>query len=74
MPGLMTLTRHAAADGLFLLGHEHHAESAFADLLQQLVRADRCPRPLGDGLQGAGALTVEGRPIEEAACIAVCLQ
>ena len=29
-----------AADRLLLLGHVDHAEAAFADLLQQLVRAD----------------------------------
>ena len=45
MPGLMILRRHLAADGLLLLGHEDHAEAAFADLLQQLVRADQGAGP-----------------------------
>src|SRR5262249_12380265 len=34
--------------GLFLLGHEHDAEAALADLLQELVRADHGAGPLGD--------------------------
>ena len=34
------LQRHLAADRLVLLGHEDHAHAPFADLLQQLVRAD----------------------------------
>ena len=40
------LERDRALDRLGLLGHEHHAHAAFADLLQQLVGAD----------DGAGAL------------------
>jgi hypothetical protein len=41
------LQGHLAADGLRLVGHEHHAEPALADLLQQLVRADHRARPFG---------------------------
>ena len=44
---------HLAADGLGLLGHEDHAEAAFADLLQELVGAD-------DGAGGFGAWLVQG--------------
>src|SRR5205823_14699947 len=36
------------ADRMFLLGHEDGAEAAFADLLQQLVRADESTGALGD--------------------------
>ena len=36
------LQRHAALHRPLLLGQEHHAEAAFADLLQQLVGADHC--------------------------------
>ena len=34
------LQRDGPLDRLGLLGHEHDAHAAFADLLQQLVRAD----------------------------------
>ena len=40
MPSLMTLSATLRAHGLLLLGHENHAETAFADLLQELVAAD----------------------------------
>ena len=40
MPGLMHLEGDLAPDRLALLGHEDDAHAAFADLLQQLVRAD----------------------------------
>ena len=40
MPGLMILRRDLAADRLLLLGHVDDAHAAFADLLEQLVRAD----------------------------------
>ena len=39
-PRLDDLQGHPAADRVRLLGHEHHAEPALADLLHQLVRAD----------------------------------
>ncbi len=44
-------------DRLVLLGHVDDAVAAFAELLEQLVRADRDPRPLGSGMRrsdGAG--------------------
>ena len=47
-PGLDDLQRHATADGPLLLGHEHHAKAALADLLQQLVRPDDGPWQLRD--------------------------
>jgi hypothetical protein len=34
------LERHAAAHRFLLLRHPHHAEAAFADLLQQFVASD----------------------------------
>ena len=40
MPGLMTLSATLRWTGSRLLGHEDGAHAAFADLLQQLVRAD----------------------------------
>ena len=39
------LERHPAADGLLLLGHVDDAHAPFADLLEQLVRADPMPGP-----------------------------
>ena len=39
--------RHAPSHGLLLLGHPHHAEAAFADLLEELVRADAVAGFLG---------------------------
>ena len=35
-----------ASDRVLLLGHVHDAEAALADLLEDLVRADLCARPL----------------------------
>ena len=43
MPGLDHLHRHPPLDRLGLLGHPDGAHAAFADLLQQLVRADDRP-------------------------------
>ena len=54
------LERDAAPHRLALLGHEHGAESAFADLLQQLVGADRCAEALQAGL-GRGMRRRGGR-------------
>src|SRR5207302_8565551 len=42
------------ADGLLLLGHENQAEAAFADLLQQLVRADNYAGSFPDRLLDGG--------------------
>ncbi len=61
-PRLDDLERHLAADGLLLLGDKDEAKSAFADLLHQLVRADRRADLLADrfaelrGSQGGGQL------------------
>ena len=33
---------------LLLLGHEHHAEAAFANLFQQLIRTNECARTFAD--------------------------
>ena len=46
-PRLDDLQRDGPLDRLGLLGHEHHAHAAFADLLQQLVRADDRAGALG---------------------------
>ena len=42
------LQRHLAANRLLLLGHEHDAEAAFANLFQQFVRTDEHARPFAD--------------------------
>ncbi len=44
------LERHAAADGLLLLGHVNGAATAFADFLQQLVAIDVIASLLGERL------------------------
>ena len=46
--GLDDLERHLPLDRLGLLGHEDDAHAAFADLLQQLVRADDRAGALAD--------------------------
>ena len=48
--GLDDLEGHLALDRLELLGHEHHPEAAFADLLQQLVAPDDRARAFADEL------------------------
>jgi hypothetical protein len=45
--GLDELQRHQALDRFDLLGHPHRAHAAFADRLNQLVRADDMARLLG---------------------------
>ena len=47
MPGLMIFSATLRCTGSALLGHVDHAHAPFADLLQQLVRADLRPRVLG---------------------------
>ena len=47
MPGLMILSATMRWTGCGLLGHEDGAHAAFADLLQQLVRADDGARAFG---------------------------
>ena len=49
MPGLMTLRATLRCTGCGLLGHPDDAHAAFADLLQQLVRADDRARALATG-------------------------
>ena len=61
MPGLMIFSATLRRTGCGLLGHEDDAHAAFADLLQQLVRADRPCR----GLRAIG--DVGGRPSRAAA-------
>ncbi len=71
MPGLSTFRATSRRTGSGLLGHEDHPESALADLLQQLVRADDSAGPLGrgfiirDGQAGSGGF-------EKAASRSVC--
>src|SRR5207245_5806147 len=43
-----------ALDGVRLLGHEYGAHAAFADLLQELVRADHGAGTLGDWIIDGG--------------------
>ena len=47
IPGLMTFSATLRRTGVLLLGHVDHAEAALADLLQQLVAADRRADTLG---------------------------
>ncbi len=49
------LQRHPPLDRLGLLGHVDDAHAPFADLLQQLVGADRVAGLLGDGLAEGGS-------------------
>ena len=53
MPGLISLRATSRLDRLGLLGHPDRAHAALADLLQQLVRADR-PCPAAPSRRGAG--------------------
>ena len=62
------LERDRPLDRLGLLGHEDDAHAAFADLLQQLVRADDRAGALGDGrLMVDGGIAANGRLLQEAA-------
>ena len=61
------LERHPAADRLFLLGHEHDAEAAFADLFQQLVAADLRAGAFAEADEGDGGLVGFVGELEEAA-------
>jgi hypothetical protein len=45
-PCLDDLDRDLALDGARLLGEEDDSHAALADLLEQLVRPDQCPRTL----------------------------
>ena len=69
MPGLISFSATLRLTGCGLLGHEDGAHAAFADLLQQLVRADQ--RVPGRSLGGRRRLgRRRGRPrrrVEEAA-------
>ena len=59
-PGLQHLQGHLAADRLGLLGQEHDAEPALANLFQQLVRADDVPGTFADRLVNRRG---QGRPL-----------
>ena len=59
MPGLMTLSATLRLDRLGLLGHVDDAHAPFADLLQQLVRADLRAGLLGERLVDGGLDRVE---------------
>ena len=54
-----------APDGLGLLGHEDDAHAAFADLLQELVRADHAPGPLGEWPFADDAREIRNRRFQE---------
>ena len=58
---LEDLEGHLTAHRLLLLGHEHQAEAAFADLLQQLVGTDDRARPFPDRLSDDGERPDGGR-------------
>ena len=60
MPGLMIFRATLRRTGCCLLGHEDDAEAAFADLLQQLVRADDRAGPLQEGLGNRDAWRPRG--------------
>ena len=68
-PRLDHLQSHFPDDRRLLLGHEHHAEAAFADLLEQLVAADDRSRALGHRLVYGGSRRVGG--FEEVAFLLV---
>ncbi len=48
MPGLMIFSATLRADGPFLLGHEDHAKSTFANLLPNLIGTDLGPDLFGN--------------------------
>lgn len=58
----MILSATFAADRAFLLGDEHHAHAALADLLHEPVAADRDAGTLGEGelVEGRGQLVRHG--------------
>ena len=60
MPALMSFSATTPLDRLGLLGHPDRAHAAFADLLQQLVRADGGAGTFGQGLLDSGANAVAG--------------
>ena len=64
MPGLMILSATLRRTGCCLLGHVDDAHAPFADLLQQLVGADRRARRLGRGGRRSplARLRARGRP------------
>ncbi len=64
---LEDLEGHLAADRLLLLGHEHQAEAALADLLQQLVGTDDRARTFGSG--PVASVVWLRRPAQESARI-----
>ena len=69
---LEDLQGHLASDGVCLLGHEHHAEPALADLLQQFVRADdRTGALVRAPVHSRGHPEAGGRRFEEAARLLV---
>ena len=80
----MTLRATLRWTGLRLLGHEDGAHAAFADLLQELVRADDragafadgdCGRLFpGHGREGSRGPQGSGRPVQETAGFAVNLE
>ena len=69
-PRLDDLQSHLAANRLLLFGHEDHAKTAFADLLQEFVAADNGAGALGDGW-GEGGVNALRRRLQKAARIRV---
>ena len=67
MPGLMSLRATLRWTGCGLLGHPDRAHAAFADLLQQLVRADDRAGALGERLVDGGGHTGGDRGVQETA-------
>ena len=64
----MILSATVRWTGSRLLGHEHHAHAAFADLLQQLVRPDDRAGAFDDRrLLVDGGIAAKGRLLQKAA-------
>src|SRR5436190_19379953 len=63
-----------ATDGLMLLGDEHQAHAAFADLFHELVRANNRPKTLRDRPVVVGSGTRSGRFLQETAGVLMGLQ
>ena len=60
-----------AADRLGLLGHEDHAEAAFADLFEKFVMANDRTGPLAQGTFFDGGTKPRSRGLQETTAFAV---
>jgi len=64
-PQLDDLESHFAADGLLLLGRVDHRHAPFADLLQELVPPNHCPRTFRDGCFIQGGVLANRRSLQK---------